>query len=87
MAAHQLRAGSAAGSHRGGDEGDGYRQRDLPIALFLAAAIPKRWRMMYEAAFSSSFHAGAPLALALGWTAALGLAVYLLLRRAVGAEH
>ena len=44
-------------------------------------------RMMYEAAFSSSFHAGTALALSLGWTAALGLAVYLLLRRAVGAEY
>jgi hypothetical protein len=42
-------------------------------------------RVLLDGAFSSSFHAGAQLALSLGWTAALGLAVYLLLRRAVGA--
>jgi hypothetical protein len=41
-------------------------------------------RVMLDGAYSSQFHAGGELALSLGWTAALGLAVYLLLRRAVG---
>ena len=41
-------------------------------------------RVMLDGAYSSQFHAGGELALALGWTVALGLAVYLLLRRAVG---
>ena len=41
-------------------------------------------RDLLDGAYSSQFHAGGELALSLGWTAALGLAVYLLLRRAVG---
>lgn len=44
-------------------------------------------RVMLDGAYSSQFHAGGELALSLGWTAALGLAVYQLLRRAVGTEH
>jgi hypothetical protein len=39
---------------------------------------------MLDGAYSSPFLTGGELALALAWTAALGLAVYLLLRRAVG---
>ncbi|HEY7457056.1 MAG TPA: hypothetical protein VH703_07255 [Solirubrobacterales bacterium] len=41
-------------------------------------------RVLLDGAFSTQFQAGAELAVALGWTAALGAAVYLLLRRAVG---
>jgi hypothetical protein len=41
-------------------------------------------RMMVDGAFSPTFHAGGELALSLGWLAALGIAVVLLLRRAVG---
>ncbi len=41
-------------------------------------------RMMVDGAFSSSFHAAGPLAIALGWTVALTLAVGFVLRRAVG---
>lgn len=43
-------------------------------------------RLMLDGAYSSQFHATAELALSLSWTTALGLAVYLLLRRAVGAS-
>jgi hypothetical protein len=42
--------------------------------------------MMYDGAFSQTFHAGSDLALALAWLAALSLGVYLVLRRAVGAR-
>lgn len=42
-------------------------------------------RVMLDGAYSSSFHAGGELALSLAWTGALGLAVYVLLRRVVGA--
>lgn len=43
-------------------------------------------RAMYDGAFSHSFHATAELLLSLGWLAALGVAVYLVLRRAVGSR-
>jgi hypothetical protein len=39
---------------------------------------------MYEAAFSNTFHAGGELLLGIGWLAVLGVAVYVVLRRAVG---
>jgi hypothetical protein len=41
-------------------------------------------RVMFDGAFSDTFHGGAELVLALGWVAVLGGAVYLVLRRAVG---
>jgi hypothetical protein len=41
-------------------------------------------RVMYDAAFSGTFHAWGALAIGLGWLAALSLAVYVVLRRAVG---
>lgn len=41
-------------------------------------------RMMVDGAFSDSFHAGAELGLSLAWVAAVGLAVVVVLRRAVG---
>ncbi len=41
-------------------------------------------RMMYDGAFSSTFHASGELLLSLGWAAALALAVAIVLRRAVG---
>jgi hypothetical protein len=41
-------------------------------------------RAIVDGAFSPQFHAAGELALSLAWTAALGVAVYLLLRRAVG---
>lgn len=43
-------------------------------------------RLMYEGAFSTSFQAGGELALSLAWLAALSVAVYLVLRRAVGSR-
>jgi hypothetical protein len=41
-------------------------------------------RVMYDGAFSETFHATGALLLSLGWLAVLGLAVYVVLRRAVG---
>ena len=41
-------------------------------------------RVMYDGAFSSSFHAGGELLVGIGWLMALGFAVYVVLRRAVG---
>ena len=40
-------------------------------------------RVMYDAAFSPTFHAGGELVIGLGWLAGLGTAVYFVLRRAV----
>ena len=41
-------------------------------------------RVMYDGAFSETFHATGALVIGLGWLAILGLAVYFVLRRAVG---
>ena len=41
-------------------------------------------RVMYDGAFSSTFHAWGELLVGIGWLAALGVAVYVVLRRAVG---
>jgi hypothetical protein len=41
-------------------------------------------RAMYDAAFAPSFHGGAALLMSAGWLAALGLVVFLALRRAIG---
>ncbi len=59
-------------------------------------ATPGRWafllpgygpsRVMYDGAFSQSFHAGGEFLLALAWLAALALGVYVVLRRAVGSH-
>jgi hypothetical protein len=51
----------------------------------LAALLPGYGpsRLMYEGAFSTSFNAGGALAIGLAWLAALSVAVYLVLRRAV----
>jgi hypothetical protein len=43
-------------------------------------------RVMYDGAFSPGFHADGELLLGFGWLAALGVAVYLVLRRAVGSR-
>ena len=43
-------------------------------------------RMMYDAAFSDTFHAGSEALLSLGWLAVLGVAVYIVLRRSVGSR-
>lgn len=51
------------------------------LAVLLPGYGPSR--VMYEGAFSHSFNAGGELALGLAWLAALSVAVYLLLRRAV----
>lgn len=40
-------------------------------------------RLMYEGAFSATFHAGGALALSFAWLAALAVGCYLVLRRAV----
>jgi ABC-type Na+ efflux pump permease subunit len=41
-------------------------------------------RVMYDGAFSDTFHATGALVIGLGWLAGLGVAVYFVLRRAVG---
>lgn len=41
-------------------------------------------RVMYDGAFSESFHASGELLVGIGWLVALGVAVYYVLRRAVG---
>ena len=41
-------------------------------------------RVMYDGAFSHTFHAGGELIIGIGWLLALGITVYLVLRRAVG---
>ncbi len=41
-------------------------------------------RVMYDAAFSDTFHAGGELLIGIGWLVVLGVAVYYVLRRAVG---
>ena len=52
----------------------------------LAALLPGYGpsRVMYDGAFSTAFHASAELLLSLAWAAALGVAVAVILRRAVG---
>jgi len=53
-----------------------------------AAALPGHGpvRLMVDGAYSPTFHAGGELLLGLGWAAALGTTVYLLLARAVGTD-
>lgn len=53
-------------------------------AVLLPGYAPTR--VLLDGAFSHTFHASGALLLALGWTAALGLAVYVALSRAVGAR-
>lgn len=58
--------------------------------------VPGRWavllpgygpvRLMVDGGYSTQFHAGGELLLSLAWLAGLGVAVYELLRRAVGAR-
>ena len=43
-------------------------------------------RVMYDGAFSETFHAGSELLLSLGWLVLLGIAVLVVLRRAVGSH-
>jgi hypothetical protein len=52
------------------------------LAVLLPGYGPSR--VMYDGAFSSTFHASVELLLSLAWTAALAVAVVILLRRAVG---
>jgi hypothetical protein len=40
--------------------------------------------VIYDGAFSETFHATGALVIGLGWLAGLGVAVYFVLRRAVG---
>lgn len=54
------------------------------LAVLLPGYGPSR--MMYDGAFSTAFHAATELVLALAWTTALGVAVAVVLRRAVGAR-
>ena len=60
--------------------------RDTPGsgAALLPAYGPTR--VMYDGAFSETFHAGRELLLSLGWLAVLGVAVLVVLRRAVGSH-
>jgi hypothetical protein len=63
--------------------------------MFHATPVSGAWllpgyaptRVMIDGAYSPTFHAGGELLLAVGWLAALSLAVYLLLRRALGAQR
>ena len=57
--------------------------RDAPAdwAVLLPGYGPSR--VMYDGAFSETFHAGGALLVSLGWLAVLALAVYVVLRRAV----
>jgi hypothetical protein len=54
----------------------------VSLAYLLPAYAPTR--VMLDGAFSHTFHATGDLLLALGWLAVLTVAVFLLLRRAVG---
>jgi hypothetical protein len=54
------------------------------LAVLLPGYGPMR--LMLDGAYSAPFHAGGELILSLAWTAALGLSVYLLLSRAIGAS-
>ena len=60
--------------------------QDTPgrFAVLLPSYGPSR--LMYEGAFSPSFNAGRELVLSLGWLAVLSVAVYVVLRRAVGSR-
>ena len=57
--------------------------RDTPAgwAVLLPAYGPSR--VMYDGAFSETFHAGGALLVSLAWLAVLAVAVYVVLRRAV----
>lgn len=61
-----------------------FRDRPGSGAVLLPGYGPMR--VMYDGAFSTSFHAGAELLLGFGWLAAVGAAVYFVLRRAVGSS-
>lgn len=52
------------------------------LAVLLPGYGPSR--VMYDGAFSATFHAGGELLLALAWAVVLAVAAYLVLRRAVG---
>lgn len=52
------------------------------LAVLLPGYGPSR--MMYDGAFSSTFDAGGELLLSLAWLTVLGVAVFVVLRRAVG---
>jgi hypothetical protein len=54
------------------------------LAVLLPGYGPSR--VMYDGAFSATFHAGAELVLSLAWAAVLTVAVFVVLRRAVGAR-
>ena len=58
-----------------------FRTEPGTLAVLLPGYGPSR--VMYEGAFSSSFHAGGELVLSLAWLAALSVGVYFVLRRAV----
>jgi hypothetical protein len=61
-----------------------FRETPGSFAWLLPGYGPSR--VMYDGALSASFHAADELLLALGWLTTLGLAVYLVLRRAVGSR-
>ena len=59
-----------------------FRETPAGWAVLLPGYGPSR--VMYDGAFSATFHATGALLLSLGWLVVLGLAVYVVLRRAVG---
>jgi hypothetical protein len=59
-----------------------FRETPGPLAWLLPGYGPSR--VMYDGAFSQSLHATWELLISVGWLAALGVAVYVVLRRAVG---
>jgi hypothetical protein len=61
-----------------------FRETPASWAVLLPGYGPSR--MMYDGAFSQTFHAGGELVLSVAWLAVLGAAVIVVLRRAVGAR-
>jgi hypothetical protein len=59
-----------------------FRETPADWAILLPGYGPSR--VMYDGAFSETFHATGALLLSLGWLVVLGLAVFVVLRRAVG---
>lgn len=60
--------------------------RDTPGSLAVLFPSYGPSRMMYDGAFSQSFHAGGEFALGIAWLVVLGAAVVIVLRRAVGTK-
>jgi hypothetical protein len=60
-----------------------FRETPADWAVLLPGYGPSR--VMYDGAFSQTFHAGGEVVLSVAWLAVLAAAVIIVLRRAVGA--